>query len=65
MWAQSSLTESYWGIRGVEGHFKDIVEPPAIILGVNMGSPVPREGKNSGVLETVVRQTDRQTNISG
>lgn len=46
-WAQSSLTKSSRGIRDVKGHFRDIVEPPALILGVNMGSPVPREGKNS------------------
>lgn len=47
MWSHSSLTESYQGIRVVEGHFRDIVEPPALVPGVNMGSSVPREGKNS------------------
>lgn len=43
MWAQSS----YWGIRNGKGHFRDIVEPPALVSGVNMGSSMPREGKNS------------------
>lgn len=47
VWVQSSLIESYQGIRDGEGHFRDIVEPPALFPGVNMGSPVPREGKNS------------------
>lgn len=28
VWAQSGLTESYQGIRDVEGHFQKIVEPP-------------------------------------
>lgn len=45
--AQRSLTESYRGFRDVEGNFRDIVEPPALVPGVNMGSSVPREGKNS------------------
>lgn len=61
VWAQSSLSESYRGIRDVEGHFRDIVETPALIPGVNMGSPVPREGKNSIEQQGAgdgVRQTD-------
>lgn len=66
MWAQSSLTESYRAIRDAEGRFRDIVEPPpALILGVNMGSPVPREGKNSIEQQGAGDgcQTDRQTTV--
>lgn len=35
------------GYQGCRGAFQNIVEPPTAIQGVNMGSPVPGEGKNS------------------
>lgn len=62
MWAQSSLTESYQGIRDLEGRFQDTVEPPALVPGVNMGSTMPREGKNSKEQQGAGDgcQTDRQ-----
>ena len=47
VWTQSRLTESYRGIRDEEGHIRDSAEPPAPLLGVNMGSSMPEEGKNS------------------
>lgn len=61
-WAQSSLTESYRGIRDKEGLFRGIVEPPALIPGVNMGSAMPRKGKNSKEQQGAgdCCQTDRQ-----
>lgn len=48
----------YQGER--EGHFRD--RTPAIIPGVNMGSPVPREGKKSTEQQGAGDgcQTDRQ-----
>lgn len=45
MWKQNSLRERYYGIRDREGHFRD--RTPANIPRVNMGSPMPREGKKS------------------
>lgn len=57
LWTQSSLTESYWGVRDVDGHFRGMDESPCTYLGVNTGSSLPGEGRSSGVLETVVGQT--------
>lgn len=57
LWTQSSLTESYWGVRDVEGHFRGMAKSPCTYLGVNMGSTLSWEGRSSGALETVVGET--------
>ena len=50
------------GYQGCRGLSQNIAEPPTAIQGVNMGSPVPREGKNSTEQQGTGDgcQTDRQ-----